>query len=424
MPPTPTTTTEAFVRDLVLNSIYVSVFATISPTPNRYRVVRRVAESILLCDGPKLFCKSLLKYSRWSHSDHETLVDRGLPMGDSPFRMRELTRLFAIAGAACLVLLTVSMVSRAWSADRPGVTNRLRAAQLTEKFKQLDKDGDQKLTEIELGSGGLFAFLNLNGDDHVTLDEAKEAVRTKGYEELQKIASASQDAPAETKSLPTATTLEEIRQGPSRLIAGDYGIGSMIADVELTDINGEKIRLSDFRDKAALVVAVTNTSCPICKKYTPSLASIEDHYAPQNVGFIYLNPTASDKLDTIRTVIATNQLDGHYVRDDQGRLAKSLRATHTTDVFVLDPKRTLVYRGAVDDQYGFGYSIDEPKVTYLRNALDAVLAGESVEVAATTAPGCPLELPESGSAESADNQLTYHNRISRIVQNHCIECHR
>ena len=40
---------------------------------------------------------------------------------------------------------------------------------------------------------------------------------------------------------------------------------------------------------------------------------------------------------------------------------------------------------------------------------------------ATEAPGCHLDEPDAAESTAA---VTYHNRISRIVQFHCVECHR
>jgi mono/diheme cytochrome c family protein len=100
-----------------------------------------------------------------------------------------------------------------------------------------------------------------------------------------------------------------------------------------------------------------------------------------------------------------------------------LKADSTTDVFVLDAARTLVYRGAVDDQYGFGYALPKPRKAYLIDALEAVIAGNDVAVKATSAPGCdlPVKLQEPPAAAA---NVTWHNRVSRIVQNNCQECHR
>ncbi len=224
--------------------------------------------------------------------------------------------------------------------------------------------------------------------------------------------------------LPSADVPSPLRAGPKRLVAGDHGVGSMIANLKLTDIDGHVFSLSDYKDDTALVIAFNNTSCPICKKYTPTLAAIEKQYADRKIAFLFVNPTSTDKLDVIRAAVDTNQLHGRYVRDGANakELSAALGATHTTDVFVLDAKRTLVYRGAVDDQYGFGYAIDEARTKYLGNALDAVLAAERIEIAATEAPGCPLDF--SYESVAGKDNFTYHNRISRILQNHCVECHR
>jgi hypothetical protein len=100
-----------------------------------------------------------------------------------------------------------------------------------------------------------------------------------------------------------------------------------------------------------------------------------------------------------------------------------LQPKTTTEVFVLDAARTLVYRGAINDQYGLGYSKDAPAKNYLRDALDAVLRGAAPVIAATTAPGCALDLPAAAVA-GAPGAPTYHREISRVVQAHCVECHR
>ena len=57
----------------------------------------------------------------------------------------------------------------------------------------------------------------------------------------------------------------------------------------------------------------------------------------------------------------------------------------------------------------------------LADALDAILANKQPRVAATEAPGCTLDSPDQSSERDV---LTYHNRISRIVQTNCVECHR
>lgn len=212
----------------------------------------------------------------------------------------------------------------------------------------------------------------------------------------------------------------EIRQGPEELKPSVHGVGRRVRDVAFRDLEGQEHRLSDFGDRPALVIALTGTGCPLCQKYAPTLAALEAKYHERGVAFILVNPNESEGPER---AIRTHGFESPYVRDLEDELTGALGAETTTEVFVLDAARTLVYRGAVDDQYGFGYARQTPRRTFLADALDAVLAGRRPKTAATTSPGCELFFDDR-SAPKAQPEVTYHNRISRILQDNCLECHR
>lgn len=212
------------------------------------------------------------------------------------------------------------------------------------------------------------------------------------------------------------------RSAPRVIKASDHGVGRLVPDLAFTDLNGKKGRLSDFQKARSLVIVLTSTTCPLNKKYAPSLARFEKEMSAQGVAFLYVNPDSGDQPKDIRAAIKQYGFKAPYVHDKSGSLAKALGALTTTDTFLLDSRRTLAYRGALDDQYGIGYATNAPQQTYLRDALRATLTGEPVRVPATWAPGCALDLSKAKSP--APVAVTYHNRISRIFQNNCMECHR
>lgn len=325
---------------------------------------------------------------------------------------------FLAVGTVAFGLIATAIIANAETKDAAPAGATPLKERLIEQFRALDKNRDDRLTKVELGDG-LFEQLNTDGDDFVTLPEAQAAIQKRGWEAILKASQAPRNA--NTKRLESDKKEAALRQGPRRLVPGDHFIGRMVPNLSLTDINDRKFSLSEFADRQAIVIAFTNTTCPISKKYAPSLAAIERQYADRNVAFIYVNPTSSDKLPAIQAAISSQGFSGHYVRDTDGAIASALGATHTTDVFVLDTKRTIVYRGAVDDQYGFEYSLDAPRNEYLKLAINATLDRRPLLIAATQAPGCPLETAE-GSPSSAE--ITYHNRVSRIIQSRCLECHR
>lgn len=220
-----------------------------------------------------------------------------------------------------------------------------------------------------------------------------------------------------------ASAAEPLAQGPTLVPGYEAGIGRMAPDLAGTDLAGRAVKLSEVaKNNKAVVVAVTSTSCPVSKKYLPTFAKLEKEFAGKGVGFLYVNPIASDQPEDAKAAVKASGIAGTYILDRDVSLALALGAKTTGDVFLLDAKRTVVYRGAVDDQYGVGYSLDSPKRTFLRDAIELTLSGWPVKVPATTAPGCELDL--SPAKPHASAAVTYHNRISRIVQTHCCDCHR
>jgi peroxiredoxin/mono/diheme cytochrome c family protein len=213
---------------------------------------------------------------------------------------------------------------------------------------------------------------------------------------------------------------DPIRQAPHVLKPAEHGVGRLAPDITFTDTTGKAGKLSNFKSHKATVVLFTSTSCPVSQKYAPALARLEKAYRDRGVAFVFVNPIATDSAEDIAKAIKTHGFAGPFVHDKDGAFARAIGARTTTDAFVLDSARTVVYHGAVDDQYGIGYSLPAARTAYLAPALDAVLAGKVPTVQAIEAPGCELDLkPAKGPATA----VTFHNQVARLVQAHCVECH-
>lgn len=299
------------------------------------------------------------------------------------------------------------------------VASRLRAQEgVEQRFSELDANRDEKVTPAEFPQAAIFRLFDLNGDGEITKPEATEAFR-KGVLKAATV-NPSPDKLV-TSSQPSKTFSAPVRQGPELLVPGEHGVGVYVADVEFTDVSEKHHRLTDFRSHKAVVIAMTSTSCPISRKYLPTLVDLARTFAGRGVQIILVNSVATDKLVDMQDAQRLFGDAAIYVHDMDESLAKAVSALTTTDVIVLDPSRTVVFHGAIDDQYGFGYSIDTPRHRYLSEALIALLDGREPQVTATTAPGCRLDIDAD---KSGDNALTWHRQISRLLQRHCVECHR
>ncbi|MFM7975504.1 MAG: redoxin family protein, partial [Pirellula sp.] len=281
------------------------------------------------------------------------------------------------------------------------VTEHVQAQQETQKrFEQIDGSGDRRTTKVEGTRGALRGRLKNAIGGALGRDNSNDEV-----------------VPAE----PAKSLDAPVRQGPKLLTPGEHGIGRFVPDFEFADLHGVTKKLHGDSKNELTVIGLTSTSCPISKKYLPTLVELQRDFASRGVRFILVNCVATDKLDEMEAAASRFASGAEYTFDKDSRFASHLNATSTTDVFVLDRSHTIVYHGAIDDQYGFGYSIDAPRYTYLRDALNAALEHRSILVAATAAPGCVLEhKPDS----IALTDVTYHNQISRLLQRHCVECHR
>jgi mono/diheme cytochrome c family protein/peroxiredoxin len=202
------------------------------------------------------------------------------------------------------------------------------------------------------------------------------------------------------------------------------GVGDLLPDFAFTDAKGATGRLSDLLDGHPLVLAVRDVGCPVSKRYAPRLAALERQYAERGVSFAYLDCSPQDSPAEVLASAEKYGLDGRQLVDPKGRLGRLLGLITTTEVLVIDAARTLSYRGAVDDQYGIGFTRDATSHDWLVDAVEAVLTGRQPDVRATNAAGCLLDLGNAPGASSSTAPPTWHGSISRVLQNSCVSCHR
>ncbi len=347
--------------------------------------------------------------------------------------MKKLTFTFA-----CALAFSLAIPSHKSRADGPP-----KGSTPEEIFKWADKNGDGKVTPDELPNAETFAKFDLNKDGTITIEEARQ-VLTAMQQKLGGAKTAAEDttkaggnggrlenllqrfldrrgkaapAPDATGSTPAVP----IVQGPKPIKPGDVGVGRQVADFAFTTLDGKARKLSDWKSQAGLAISFTSTTCPVSKRYAPSLARLEKELHSRNIALLLVNPFASEKPEDIAAKIKDLGLTAPYVHDVNKAVTHALNARTTTEVFLLDTKRTLIYRGALDDQYGASHNLDAPRESYLLDAATAMLAGARPIIAATEAPGCELDIPSSAAA--AKTQVTYHRDVARILQQNCVQCH-
>jgi len=193
-------------------------------------------------------------------------------------------------------------------------------------------------------------------------------------------------------------------ESESELEAGDAA-----PDFELEGVDGNSYSLESFADNEALLVVFTCNHCPYAQAKFDLLNELAAEYDDIAVVGINSNDAeeyAADSFEVMcdRVEEGTIQYDA-YLRDESQDVARAYGAVCTPDPFLFaraaqrdaddraveprdDAGFELVYHGRLDDALN---PDDEPTRFHIREAIDAVLTGEEVDLEWQPSQGCSIK---------------------------------
>jgi peroxiredoxin len=143
----------------------------------------------------------------------------------------------------------------------------------------------------------------------------------------------------------------------------------------------------------ATVVYWTCNHCPYALAWHERMLDVARDYSDRGVRVLAINSNdaATHPADSPEAMAERVESEGGwphpYLHDESQEVAREWGAERTPDVFVLDEGMRLRYRGAPDADY------DDPAqgAQWVREALDAVLAGQDPERPETEPVGCTIK---------------------------------
>ncbi len=157
--------------------------------------------------------------------------------------------------------------------------------------------------------------------------------------------------------------------------------------------DGKNYSLEEFKDKKAVIIIFSCNHCPYVQAYEDRMIQIQKDYSPKGVQIIAINSNEDqdhpdDSFENMVKRAKEKKFNFPYLRDESQDVAKKYSATHTPHIFLFDQKRELAYTGKIDDNWQNPEKVTQ---TYLRDALNALLAGKKVSQPVTFAIGCTIK---------------------------------
>ncbi len=159
-------------------------------------------------------------------------------------------------------------------------------------------------------------------------------------------------------------------------------------------VSGKEVCLSDVRGEIATVVMFICNHCPFVKHVQDELVRLGQEYPARGVSLVAVSSNDAvqypeDSPENMKALAASLGYTFPYLYDETQQVARLYDAACTPDFYVFDQALGCVYRGQLDDSRP-GNDIPVTGES-LRLALDALLAGQSIDPEQKPSVGCNIK---------------------------------
>lgn len=166
----------------------------------------------------------------------------------------------------------------------------------------------------------------------------------------------------------------------------------------LTGVDGKAVNLADFRGRY-VVLEWNNPHCPFVVKHYGSgnMQSLQKRFTAENVAWLTINSTHAGHSEYMAPAALAGWMKEQggaptaVMLDADGKVGRAYGARATPHMYVIDPKGTLVYAGAIDDKRSTNAADIKTANNYVVQALAELRAGKPVSAASTSAYGCSIK---------------------------------
>ena len=199
--------------------------------------------------------------------------------------------------------------------------------------------------------------------------------------------------------------------------AGETQVASPVTvrDFMLADQNFLARQLHRMRDDKAIVLITYAVGDPAIHADAATYMALKTAYAGKGVEFMAVDSKLGDRREQVIPDAKAAALDMPILFDYEQLVGEALGVTRAAEVIVVNPQGwKIVYRGPVAGRGGEDWT---------RQAIDGLVAGQPVSLAAQAPRGHTIAFPERAKAASFAN-ISYARTVAPIIQAKCATCHQ
>lgn len=184
----------------------------------------------------------------------------------------------------------------------------------------------------------------------------------------------------------------------SAFAASTARIGQPAPAFQAVDVDGKTRNLSEFAGKT-VILEWTNHECPYVRKHynSATMQTLQKDMAKE--GIVWLSvisspPGEQGYVEAAKAKELTVQRDAApagILLDPNSKVARAYGAQTTPHMYIIDPKGTLAYRGAIDDKPSSNPASLNGARSYVRQAVAELKAGKPVSESSTKSYGCAVK---------------------------------
>lgn len=186
--------------------------------------------------------------------------------------------------------------------------------------------------------------------------------------------------------------------GMALTIARAARVGERAPEFTATDTNGQARKLSDYQGKF-VVLEWTNRGCPYTQKHYNSgnMQRLQREWTSKGVIWLTIISSAPGKQGYMTPaeenayVKQVNASPTAVLLDPTGMVGHLYDAKTTPHMFIINPQRTLVYNGAIDDRPTTDLGDINGAKNYVELALEEAMAGKPVSIPTSRPYGCSVK---------------------------------